>query len=289
LKNCLTIDLESIAHRYLTERKSLSGEIRDRILSEEGRRAIDGGALPRNTRNMLDILSRYGHTATFFIVGELHSWYPELIQEIAERGHEVAYHSHTHQLLQTIDSLRTSIQQSEDFIRSHRPRGFRAPRAKITREFLAELSRQGFVYDSSSYGPLDISQKIDGVIEIPISTHSFLGKKPSLTLPRHLSLDLLLKLEIPFGSGYFISLMSAVSPNLIGYFIEKSNRKGYPSVLCIHPWQLSRETSGKVSSMNLARLGYLPYDISCYRAFEYLVENYRFFSMSELIEDMGIF
>ncbi len=273
----------------MTERKHLSREIRDHILSEDGRRAIDGGALPHHTRNILAILSRYGHTATFFVVGELHSWYPALIQEIAEKGHEVAYHSHTHHPLQTVDSLRIDIQRSEAFIRSYRPKGFRAPRARMSREFLTELSRQGFVYDSSSYGPLATSQKIDGIIEIPISTHSFLGKKPSLTLPRHMSLDLLLKLEIPFGSGYFISLMSAISPNLIGYFIEKSNSKGWSSVLCIHPWQLSKETRGWFSSMNLARLGYLPYDVSCYRAFEYLVKNHRFFSMSELIEDMGIF
>ncbi len=283
----MTIDLESISHRYLMESKYLSKEINDSLHTEDERRAFDAGALPQHTRKILAILAKYGHTVTFFVVGELHSWYPTLLREIVEQGHEVAFHSHTHGPLETIDSLRKEIDRSKVFIQSYRPKGFRAPQARMPHECLGELSRQGFLYDSSSYGPFEMSGKIDGIIEIPISTYSFLGKKSPLMLPRHMSLDLALSLEIPFGSGYFISLMSSLSPKLIGYFIDKTNRKGCPSVLCIHPWQLFQKTGGPISLRNFGRLGFLPYDVSCYRAFEYLVKNYHFFSISELIEDLS--
>lgn len=238
-----------------------------------------------STRGILQLLRRHGHTATFFVVGEVNDWYPTLIQEIREQGHEVAYHSHMHQPFTGVDSLKREVERSKDFIECFRPRGFRAPRARITPECLAELSRQGFVYDSSSYGPFSMCQRIEGVLEIPISTYGLCKDRP-LILPRPLSFYLLSGFEIPFGSGYFISLLSLVSPSLIGRLIEKSNQRGYPSVLCLHPWQLVEKPASSIHRKNLKRLGLFPYDISCYRAFEHLVKNYKFISISELIDDM---
>lgn len=247
---------------------------------------MDGGSVLLSTRGILQLLRKHGHTATFFVVGEVNDWYPTLIQEIREQGHEVAYHSHTHQPFTNVDSLRKEIERSKDFIECFRPRGFRAPRASITRECLVELGRRGFLYDSSSYGPFNMCRKVESIIEIPISTYN-LRRSSTLALPRPLGLSLLRNLEIPFGSGYFVSLFSQVNPAIVSYFIERSNERKLPSVLCLHPWQMSR-CEYPLSRSGLSRLGMLPYDVSSYKALEHLVERHEFCSVSELLEDKGL-
>ncbi|MFH0848211.1 MAG: polysaccharide deacetylase family protein [archaeon] len=286
MRNCLTIDLESIAHRYVTEKRHLSTVERSQIETEENRRLLDGGRILLHTERILHLLKKYECSATFFVVGEVSEWYPALIDEIREEGHEVAYHSHTHTPLKSVHFLEEELEKSRSFIKKFRPRGFRAPQARITQECLAHLAKRGFVYDSSSYGSFTTLGMIEGVIEVPISTYS-LHKDAAATVPRPLSLSLLHNLEIPFGSGYFISLISLATPRLVSRLIEKSNQKGCPSILCLHPWQLSNNIAGSISGASLSHLALIPYDVSCSRAFEYLVRNHNFFSIFELIEDMG--
>jgi len=287
LKNCLTIDLESISHRYVTERRHLSEAGRRSVEDEEHRRTMDNGSVASSTRKMLEVLREYKCTVTFFVVGEVYNWYPDLVHELNELGHEVAYHSHTHAPFKAVDFLRRELQESRKLIEAFGPRGFRAPRATITRDCLGELARSGFVYDSSSYGPFDTSARMSGIIEVPISTYGICLRKP-LTLPRPLSLALLRDLEIPFGSGYFISLFSSVNPTLVSYFVRKSNERGTPAVLSLHPWQLYRKETGASPSRGFARLGMLPYDRSCDQAFEHLLRSHSFCPMYELIEGAGI-
>src|SRR5438874_10538550 len=44
----------------------------------------------------LDWLPRHAFHATFFVVGEMARRYPDLVREIAHRGHEIACHSNRH-------------------------------------------------------------------------------------------------------------------------------------------------------------------------------------------------
>ncbi|MES2696973.1 MAG: polysaccharide deacetylase family protein [Verrucomicrobiota bacterium] len=57
---------------------------------------IDDGPDEHDTRPILDLLDRHGAKATFFVIGERAARHPDLIREIARRGHEVAHHTHTH-------------------------------------------------------------------------------------------------------------------------------------------------------------------------------------------------
>jgi len=287
LRNCLTIDLESISHRYLTERRYLSEAGRRVVDVEKNRRALDSDFLLSSTRKMLQAIRRHGHAVTFFVVGEVYEWYPALVQEIKEMGHEVAHHSHTHFPIDTRVSLRKELQKSGKFLLTFRPKGFRAPRASVSRECAAELANHGFVYDSSSYGPFRDSRLVSGVIEVPISTY---GPRSGshLTLPRPLSFALLRNCEIPFGSGYFIALLSSISPSLVSYFIKKSNKKGFPAILSLHPWQLYEGHISSLLKWGPSRLGILPYDFSCHRAFEHLLRSHNFCTVFELLETMNI-
>jgi peptidoglycan/xylan/chitin deacetylase (PgdA/CDA1 family)/uncharacterized membrane protein YbhN (UPF0104 family) len=49
-----------------------------------------------DTPAVLDALDRAGVRATFFVLGEAAAARPDLVREVARRGHEVALHGHTH-------------------------------------------------------------------------------------------------------------------------------------------------------------------------------------------------
>lgn len=57
---------------------------------------IDDGPTPEHTTKILDLLDRYRAPATFFVIGERAREFPELIEKIRARGHQVANHTFTH-------------------------------------------------------------------------------------------------------------------------------------------------------------------------------------------------
>lgn len=76
-------------------------------LSETGAVALtfDDGPHPVMTPWILELLDRYNYRATFFLIGKQSTMYPELVRMIADRGHEIGSHSHTHVNMTTLDSL----------------------------------------------------------------------------------------------------------------------------------------------------------------------------------------
>src|SRR2546421_4489333 len=57
---------------------------------------FDDGPDPRITPGILDWLDRHDAKASFFCVGEKAAQYPEIVREIARRGHSVENHSYRH-------------------------------------------------------------------------------------------------------------------------------------------------------------------------------------------------
>ena len=49
-----------------------------------------------DTQQLIDILGKYGVTATFFVVGEWVDKYPESVKALHDAGHEIMNHSNTH-------------------------------------------------------------------------------------------------------------------------------------------------------------------------------------------------
>ncbi|MER7165439.1 polysaccharide deacetylase family protein [Micromonospora sp. NPDC000207] len=60
---------------------------------------FDDGPLPPYTGQILDILDSYQVKATFFCVGLLVDAYPEIVDEIRRRGHELGNHTWSHPFL----------------------------------------------------------------------------------------------------------------------------------------------------------------------------------------------
>lgn len=72
---------------------------------------FDDGPHPEGTPAVLDILERAGARATFFMVGEQADRRPQLVAEVAARGHLVALHAYRHRL-----QMRMSPRELEDDI-----------------------------------------------------------------------------------------------------------------------------------------------------------------------------
>jgi len=100
---------------------------------------FDDGPTPEATPRVLDLLDHFRAKATFFCIGENAVAYPELVREIARRGHSVENHSYHHRhtfafhglswLRREVDSAQAAITaitgRSPQFFRA--PAGFRSP------------------------------------------------------------------------------------------------------------------------------------------------------------------
>ncbi len=75
------------------------------FLSRPGTVALtfDDGPHPAMTPFILDLLDRYHMKATFFLVGKQAAMYPQLVRDIADAGHQLGSHSHTHTDLRRLD------------------------------------------------------------------------------------------------------------------------------------------------------------------------------------------
>lgn len=73
---------------------------------------------PELLYQILDILDEFDYKTTFFMQGEWVSWYPEATQRIAERGHELANHSWSHQNFNplTADEVTQELEDTEGLV-----------------------------------------------------------------------------------------------------------------------------------------------------------------------------
>lgn len=60
---------------------------------------FDDGPKPRTTAKLLDGLDQRGVKATFFLIGSQAEAYPELVQRMAQSGHQIGIHTYDHVVL----------------------------------------------------------------------------------------------------------------------------------------------------------------------------------------------
>lgn len=98
---------------------------------------FDDGPHPIYTRQILDILDNYHIQATFFMIGQRMEKYPEVVEEVLQRGHLIANHTYTHPLnLSSLpaETVKQEIEAWEAVMRTYyryTPPLFRPPRGRI--------------------------------------------------------------------------------------------------------------------------------------------------------------
>ena len=93
---------------------------------------FDDGPTPETTPLILELLARYDHKATFFVVGEKAKKYPKLIRDILAAGHSIGNHSWKHDcflMLRKRRILQQDIQKTQQqlAVSGIRPLLFRPP------------------------------------------------------------------------------------------------------------------------------------------------------------------
>lgn len=230
--NVLTVDVEEYFHPNAMD-DAVDPSSWDRLP-----RRVEG-----NTYRMLDLLSEHDVRATFFVLGWVAERLPELVREIARRGHEVACHGYAHRLVYRLGAqrFRDDVTRGkgilEDCLGSGIA-GFRAASCSIVETTLWALDvliEEGFEYDSSIfpvrhdiYGipgfhrfAVRLQRAAGEIIEIPLSTVHLLGRNWPVA-----------------GGGYFRILPYWMTRRSV----RRLNRHdGEPAIVYVHPWELDRE------------------------------------------------
>ena len=231
--NALTIDVEDYFHVTAFERQVAYGDWDSYPLRVE-----------QNTKRILDMLDQFSVKATFFVLGWVARRCPQLVRSIHDKGHEVACHSHMHQLVYRLtpqqfrNDIVTAKKVLED-ICGVAVSGYRAPSYSITARSLWALDilvEEGFTYDSSIfpinhdiYGipggkrfPHEIRTGSGVIREFPISTLSLdFGSWCS---------------RLPIAGGGYLRLFPV---SMIRQAIKLINTKEHqPVVMYFHPWEI---------------------------------------------------
>jgi len=130
------------------------------------------GEVIEPVRRILNLLKKERVKATFFVLGEVAQWYPDLVKEIASQGHEIACHGMHHRdlTLYSPEQFSKELIQSRQILEklSGRPViGFRVPNLLITEWLPKILIKQGFTYDSSVCPGREIQGKYKGQTGAP--------------------------------------------------------------------------------------------------------------------------
>ncbi len=185
--NLLTFDIEDGLNLNLRQNFGLSIDPTDRVVF--------------NTRKILDLLKKYHVKGTFFILGEIAEFFPELILEIRDQGHEIGVHGYNHLLFtrNNPDTIYDEISRAKErieLITKNEVFGHRAPAFSITQDTpwaFDVIRKAGFKYDSSVVPATNFKYGLDGfpkeitkvdtqygdLVEVPISFIKWMG----MTIP----------------------------------------------------------------------------------------------------------
>jgi polysaccharide deacetylase family protein (PEP-CTERM system associated) len=222
--HALTIDLEDwhqLFHRRLT------GE------TIRPTKAVVGA-----THRLLNMLDEAGVRATFFVVGNIADTYPELVREVAQRGHEIGSHSYSHELIFRMQpaTFKADVERSLAKLQDLAGKpiiGFRAPEFSVGHlrhwcfEILIEL---GFRYDSSvfplprvRYGipeaprnPFTITTPSGAIYEYPLATWDA-GR-----------------FRLPIAGGSYFRLLPGP---VLHHALNAIDESGRTAVLYFHPYE----------------------------------------------------
>ena len=231
--NLLGIDFEDWYHpQLIKENLPPGGKLEPKVIQ-----GID---------KILDWLRQNDTLATFFVVGELLEYEPELLDKIIENDHEIGFHTMHHNRLDEDDFKGKFSQELDRFteLTQKRSIGFRAPTFSlnnISSWAIDTLEQKKYLYDSSIipaktslYGNPDAEKKPykissnslekndenGNLIEFPLLTTTFLGKK------------------IPAAGGFYLRTLPM---KVIKNAIKNQEEKQIPSSFYIHSWELTPE------------------------------------------------
>lgn len=277
--NAFTIDVED----YYQVSAFAASVRKDEWQSYESR-------VEQNTHRILDILDRQETKGTFFILGWVAEQHVNLVREIHSRGHEIACHGYSHDLVydQGPDVFRAETLRSKTFIEDavgEPVRGYRAASYSVTRRSLWALdiiAEAGFTYDSSifpirhdRYGiaaaprlPFRLGLASGAsIIEFPLTTVAFGG------------------IRLPVAGGGYFRLLPYTYTRA---GLSRVNRHdGSPVVFYLHPWEIDTGQP-RLNGSLLSRFRHYTNIDSCEARLTKLLNDFAWAPMGRILDAMEL-
>lgn len=165
---------------------------------------------------MLDELDKHHVRAVVFCTGWLAEKHPEMVREIARRGHMIGCNGYWHiePLTMSAEVFREDTKKAKEILEEvsgQNVKAFRAANFSMDEERLGVLAELGFQFDSSMFG--EKAYSVGEIIEYPVAKY---------------------KGKIPFSGGGFFRLMP--------YWLIRKAMKEMPYVMTyFHPRDFDKE------------------------------------------------
>lgn len=122
---------------------------------------------------VLDVLSRHETVATFFVPGRVAERYPEAVQAIMDRGHEIGHHGYTHTspTKLTPDEEELELVKGLDVLRGFgaHVEGYRSPAWEFSARTLQLIELHGLLYSSNMMDDIHPYRHPNStVLELPV-------------------------------------------------------------------------------------------------------------------------
>ncbi len=224
LRHALTIDVESWYHAE-NMRPVAPPATWDRLETR----------LARNVDVLLGLFDRHGVKATFFVLGDAANREPLVVRAIAARGHEIACHGWSHELVyrQSPEAFREETRRAKRLLEdlAQAPvNGYRASTFSIVERSLWALdvlAEEGFLYDSSI---APVRHDRYGIPGSPRAPHDRTLKSGATIKEFPVSCGSLLGVRLPVGGGFFRLLPLSWTRRAL------ATRRA-PGTIYLHPWE----------------------------------------------------
>jgi polysaccharide deacetylase family protein (PEP-CTERM system associated) len=270
--NILTIDVEDW---YMDTDISTWDSYEDRVV--------------QSTKKILNMLDERNTKATFFVVGYVAEQFPELIEDIKNKGYEIGTHGYSHTSItkQTpsefekdlLKSIRILEKITKDKIRGHRACEFSI--GEKTSWAIDILKKNGLKYDSSVF---PVKTYLYGVPDAPlypyhISSSNIKEDNPEndfLELPSSVYRITIVHKNIPIAGGFYLRIFPYC---FIKHAMKKINKAGQPVIFYVHPWEFDAKQP-RVKELKWYHYYRLS---STERKFKKLLKDFKFSSIQEWI------
>ncbi len=279
ITNALTVDVEDYFHVA-----ALAPNIhRDTWTSRESR-------VVGNTQRLLAIFEQFDVRGTFFVLGWVAERYPQLVRDIAARGHEIACHGFSHRLVyeQSPKEFYEETLRAKNLLQDitgSAVLGYRAASYSIVRESLWALDilvELGFVYDSSIF---PVRHDRYGIPNAERSPHRMSTPTGKSIVEWPLATARILGFRLPVaGGGYF---------RLLPYWLSSwglasiNRREGRPFIFYLHPWEID-PAQPRVSASWLSRFRHYTNLEKCEDRLGRLLGTFQFGTARDGLVQLGL-